>query len=425
MIKRLVCACLLFSMLLVAGCAIPYSYAGNNPKQQTPLSQSGLKRDHIDAWVKGTWVRPTTNKQDAIDAEVARLKALGVTDLYLETYFLGRTAYPSQVMARYGLRNQHPQFRGDDVVQQWIDTAHQQGLRLHIWFQTYYAGNQAEFWDNQPYGPILTEHPEWANRSYTHMKQALNHPAPSVVESGHYFLDPANREVQTYIKALITEIVERYPTMDGFQLDYIRYPSTVKLEQPNYLLYTWGYTDSAWADWSQQPAVAEALKKLPVDTSKGNWQWLTNTHPLWNNWTEYKKAQVSDLVKWTSNLLDQKAPKAQLTTVMFFSHEPTKAQKCQDYPKWVANGWVDAIVPIGLSDQPAQLKQQLIQLKKETQHRPILVGNFDLYNRRPKAQLIENLTTTQQEAMKGVVFFEASRVKEPYLETVRQLKLAP
>ncbi len=69
-------------------------------------------------------------------------------------------------------------------------------------------------------------------------------PMPSISEHNGYFLDPANPCVQKFITSLLKEIVDNY-SVDGLNIDYIRYPKSLTPEFPSYLESTWGYTGYA------------------------------------------------------------------------------------------------------------------------------------------------------------------------------------
>lgn len=367
--------------------------------------------------VKGLWVRPTAYTQEAIDKQAAEFEAAGITDIFLESYYMGQTIFPSQTMETYKLPVQHPQFRGNDIVAYWIKAAHEHHMKLHVWLQVYYAGNKAEFLEDRPFGPILTTYPAWSNRLYGRAAEQTSEattPVASQVESGHYFLDPANPDVQTYLQTLITEVMDRYPSMDGLQLDYIRYPSALPLSNPSYTTSTWGYTPAAWKEFVSLPTVKANAPK--------QWQQLSPTHTVWPQWVQYRKSKVSKLVQWVSDEATKRnasrtAPLT-LTAVIFQTTDPTKAQKCQAYPEWIANNWINVVVPIGLSSDPAQLSGQLKALKAELKRPAVWVGNFDLYNRRPTDTFKENLVTVEAANLDGVVLFESSRLAPEYIQAL-------
>ncbi len=92
-----------------------------------------------------------------------------------------------------------------DPLKFWIAEAHKRGLELHAWFNPYRA--------HHPAGGEITEHsiikkkPQLAKR----------------LESGFYWLDPANPETQQHSMDVIMDVVRRYD-IDGVHMDDYFYP---------------------------------------------------------------------------------------------------------------------------------------------------------------------------------------------------------
>ena len=52
--------------------------------------------------LKGTWIRPVETSREQIIATLDKIKADGFNSIFLETYFHGKTIFPSSVMNKYG-----------------------------------------------------------------------------------------------------------------------------------------------------------------------------------------------------------------------------------------------------------------------------------------------------------------------------------
>ena len=59
---------------------------------------------------KGIWIRPTETTTGQIKSTLDRLERAGINNVFLETYFHGKTIYPSEVLEKYGLHNQREEF---------------------------------------------------------------------------------------------------------------------------------------------------------------------------------------------------------------------------------------------------------------------------------------------------------------------------
>ena len=157
---------------------------------------------YIENELKGVWLRPTETTEDQIISTLDKLKADGFNNVFLETYFHGKTIFPSQIMNKYGFNIQNENFIGIDPLAIWIKEAHKRNIKVHIWFQSFYVGNKPP-----QYNPtsILAVQPDWGNKT----KKFADIPGATKSASEHngYFLDPANPEVQEFLKELIKEII--------------------------------------------------------------------------------------------------------------------------------------------------------------------------------------------------------------------------
>ena len=217
--------------------------------------------------LKGVWVRPIETTPAEIEKTLDRIQSAGITDIFLETYFHGKTIYPSDYMRINGVIWQREEFKGFDPLEIWIKQAHKRKMKIHIWFETFYAGI-----DNPQYTPnhVLSVYPLWANKRLANYDSL--YPVPSLSEHNGYFLDPANPQVQTYLLGILNEIVTKYKP-DGINLDYIRYPQTVDSSYSSYAKSNWGYTMYARNDFKSMYGID------PIDIPYGCGDW-----ELWSSY---------------------------------------------------------------------------------------------------------------------------------------------
>ena len=130
------------------------------------------------------------------------MQKVGINSVFLETFFHGKTIFPSKTLEDYGFTKQNEIFKGFDPLKIWITEAHKRGIKVHIWFQSFYVGNIPP--EQQPES-ILAIHPEWGNK----IKKDYENPNPTSSKSEHngYFLDPANPEVQDFLIKLIKKCI--------------------------------------------------------------------------------------------------------------------------------------------------------------------------------------------------------------------------
>lgn len=380
---------------------------------------------------RGAWIRPSSVNPERIREQVGSLKRLGIGHVFLETYFQGKTVYPSPLMHRYGLPEQHARYRGQDPVQLWLDAAQAEGIQVHLWVQVFFAGNAEE--NVEQYGPILNRYPQWRNVQRAFVDRAV--PVPAQTEPGHYFVDPANAEVRTFLLDLLDEMIARYPAAHGVNLDYIRYPASLAPNRPTYLESTWGYTDTARAQFKAlQIEEAKAAEEKRLETLKSQQkplprprtQWpsvdpvsLKPGDSLWPRWVQWRKEVVSSFVREASARMRVQRPDLLVSAVVFPATDAAYVQKLQDYTRWAEEGSIQALLPIGLSPRPDWMLNQARQLNAQVQGRvPVYVGLFGLYNRQSPIDVVSQVDVVRQSGLPGMVFFDWSRLTPEYEEAL-------
>ncbi len=435
----------------------------------------------INPEFRGAWIRPAPLDTPQIPSVISQMKALGVTQIFLETYFQGKTIYPSEVMKAYGLPVQHTQYSGTDPLQAWLDAAHQNGMKVNVWSQIFFAGNQQE--SAEQYGPILNKYPQWRNIERAQVNRGI--PIASDIEPGHYFLDPANPDVRVFLDKLLIELVSRYP-VDGVNLDYIRYPASAHTGYSDYYNTTWGYTEIARKTFKETidterleaarkkldaqrealiaagqplpsaliaarkaldhsamaplPAASKAIPPVkgaivavepvakpkplaaaPPKPPSADPVDITPKNPLWSRWVSWRTAQVSSFVETTSSHLKAIRPDLLMTAVVFPSTDPTYALKLQNYSLWARQGWIQALTPIGLSRNPQKMAQQVTQLRAQVNNSvPVYAGVFALYNREGPVALVRQIEALHSVNTPGLVFFDWSRLYPEDEEALRE-----
>ncbi len=386
---------------------------------------------------RGVWLRPQETAPEAVQAVIEPLKALGVQDIFLETYYQGKTIYPSAVMKQYQLTEQHPRFAKQDPLKVWLTVAHQNNMRVHVWFQTYMAGNQLE--NAEKYGPILTRYPQWSNIQWMALQaeepdklpDAKVIPVASPQEEGHYFLDPANPEVTTFLLALLTELVQNYD-IDGVNLDYIRYPASLPVTSGDYRQSNWGYSTLARKRFQdsllqeqKQNEKDKPLVAVPTKQQDGKrvsaWDpvYLAVQDPMWRRWIQWRQAQVTHFVVQATAKIRTLNPKIAITAVVFPPADPQLAWKLQDWPTWVEKGYLDALTPIGLNPSPEGMYQNALTLKKLSKGKvPIYGGIFGAYNRLTPLETLQQVDAVQRGGLNGIILFDGARVTPPYQQAL-------
>jgi len=348
---------------------------------------------YIDNELKGVWLRPTEKTPEQIIATLDNLKSNGFNNVFIETYFHGKTIFPSQTMNKYGFTIQNENFEDFDPLEVWIKEAHKRDMKIHIWFQSFYVGNQPPEYNSSS---ILSVRPDWGNKT----KRMADVPGATKSASEHngYFLDPANPEVQEFLQELIKEIIVTYKP-DGINLDYIRYPNAVAGNDQG----AWGFTEYARNDFELLYGVD------PVE--------LTTADVLWYDWNQYRRNNITNFVRKIGKL--GKENNVYISTVIFPDLASALASKQQDWRTWSVRGYVDGFTPLFLtydSKMLASMMRDVMNVKSPSTD--LYAGLFVTFMGGASEDLVRQIFETRKMNVNGVILFDYAHTTPVYTSTL-------
>ncbi len=344
--------------------------------------------------LKGTWIRPTEKSITAIQATLDKIKDTGINNIFLETYFHGKTIFPSETMAQYGFEKQNPNFHNLDALAVWVKEAHKRKIKVHVWFESFYVGNISP--ESNPKS-ILAVKPDWQNR--TRQKAFylgyVQHPN----EHNGYFLDPANPEVIEFLTKLISEIVTRY-NVDGVNVDYVRYPNIAKENYGN----QWGYTPYAREEFMRLYEVD------PLD--------IEPKTAMWDNWCEYRRDKISNYIKKVSRIV--KSKNKTISAVIFPDYKVSLQTKQQDWAYWISQKYLDAVTPLILTSDDDLAKSMLEEIKKKVSTDAIVYpGLFAGFIESDPEDLLRQIHIIRRLQLGGVILFDWAHLNDNYLDVLK------
>ncbi len=354
--------------------------------------------------IKGVWIRPTYFGKKDIETVLDNLENAGINNVFLETYYHGKTIFPSRTMEKYGFIKQYEDFQGFDPLRIWINEAHKRGIKVHIWFQTFYVGNTPP--ETNPLY-ILYKHPEWANRQ---KKNAFDEKVPySVSEHNGYFIDPANPEVQTFLYELLCEIINRYKP-DGINLDYIRYPQSLTPNYSNYDMSNWGYTQFAREEFKEIYGID------PIE--------IGGNDALWAYWRFYRCSKITNFVQKISYLC--RSNRVELTAVIFPNRTSAIDTKLQDWKSWSVNNFVDGFTPLFLTcdDKTASNLMEEV-LRNKSNGTKLYAGLFVTFMNGANTDLIKQIHVSRTYNLDGIIIFDYAHFGNNYIDALTQSILKP
>lgn len=349
---------------------------------------------YIEKELKGTWIRPTSKNIEEIKKTLDNIKNTGINNVFLETYFHGRTIYPSKVMEKYGFEVQNPDFKDVDVLAIWIKEAHKRGIKVHTWFESFYIGNKPP--QNNPKS-ILAVKPNWMNR--TKQKADFDGYVSHPQEHNGYFLDPANPEVVEFLLDLITEISTRY-NIDGINIDYVRYPNISKENLNN----QWGYTKYAREEFFLIYAID------PIE--------ITPRSQFWDDWCEYRRNKITNYISKVSNLL--KYQNIMFSAVIFPDYKVSMQTKFQDWATWVDNRYLSALTPLILTSDDDLAKSMLEEIKRKTSNNAfVFPGLFAGFIESDPEDLLRQIHIVRKLKLNGVILFDWAHLNDNYKNVLK------
>lgn len=343
---------------------------------------------YVQTELKGTWIRPTETSEEQIKATLDNIKSNGFNSIFLETYFHGKTIFPSKTMNKYGFTVQNELFKDFDPLKVWIAEAHRRNIQVHIWFQSFYVGNKPASSDETS---ILSLRPDWGNKT----KAGANTPGAtkSVSEHNGYFIDPANPEVQDFLLELLEEIITYKP--DGINLDYIRYPNNNTGSDKS----AWGYTEYARNDFKENYGV-DPIELTPSDVG-------------WYDWNCYRRSNITEFVRKVGNLGKEK--NIYISAVIFPDIASALSTKQQDWRSWSLNNYINGFTPLFLTydyQMLASMMNDVLRIKSPTTD--LFAGLFVTFMGGASEDLIRQIYQTRIMKANGVIIFDWAHTTGQY-----------
>ena len=267
---------------------------GKHNPQAMPLTQ-----------VRGVWLTNVASQallsRAGIQECVDLCKKIGINTIFVVTFNNAKTMFRSQVMKEYFGSEIDPTYGSRDPLAELLEIAKPQGIRVVAWFEYGFAS----VYGDPSGGAMIAKYPNWASRDASGMITQKN---------SFYWVDPFNPDVQRFYRRLITEVVEKYPTLDGIQGDD-RLPA---------LPINGGYNAEVTARYKKETGLTASL--IPTENSWMQWRA--------NKLTDFGNYIFKHIKSINSRLMISMSPS---------SYNWSLQNYLQDWPAWVRNKQVDYI----------------------------------------------------------------------------------
>lgn len=276
--------------------------------QMLPVTVSAEANSSSDNSIRAIWVRPKENSKEAVEATVQRIADAGLNTIFLETVYDGYSIYPIE----HECVVQNEMYGGFDVLQAYIDACHARNMELHCWTESFFVGME---WSHNG-GPIVAAHPDWL------LEDNNGNAYEETMYGKMYFLNPVRPECREFLIELFADLVENYD-IDGFQMDYVRYPEKKAGLDWGYD----GYTRKAFMD-----AYGADLAELNSVTEK--------------TFVLFKQAAVTAYVEECSKRLKEIRPELTISLSVTPWYENAESTYMQSARLWMSSGYADLLVPM-------------------------------------------------------------------------------
>ena len=277
---------------------------------------------HTTEEVRGVWV-PDPQYTDVLKSYnnvqqfVAMLDSLNFNSIFVVSYALNKTLYPSKVLLKNStyssidstslltpFMKSYTSATGDPV-RDLIDEAHRRNIKVFFWYE---FGFMADIKLATPENnPILAKHPDWLGIG--------NDGKPANYNKHDYYFNSFDPKVQKYLIDLVLEGIKKYPDVDGIQGDDRMPASCINsgYDKKTVALYKKAhkgaappsdFTNPEWVRWrldilnkfgatlyrkvkKQHPGVMVSFAPNPYPWSRDN---------LMQEWPQWVKAGICDLL---------------------------------------------------------------------------------------------------------------------------------
>jgi uncharacterized lipoprotein YddW (UPF0748 family) len=307
----------------------------------------------LPSQVRALWVvRTALTHPDSVRAVVRRAEAGGFNTLLVQVRGRGDAWYRSSLEPRaLQLAHLPPDY---DPLALLLEEAAPRGIQVHAWINVHVVAST----ELPPVDRMHLMHadPEWlalpralagelariSPRDPRYLEALVRWTRANATQVEGLYTSPAHPAVRDRVVGVVQELVDRYP-VDGIHLDYVRYPSPQFDYSPVALREFRLWLAGQAPDLSRLAAAEARVAHDPAA--------LPDAFPeLWNR---FREDQVTELVTRIAGVVRSAPRETLLSAAVFSDVEDARRHRFQAWEQWVAEGWVDVIVPMVYTPEDA------------------------------------------------------------------------
>lgn len=304
--------------------------------------------------VRGVWVvRTTLTDADAVRRMVRETHEAGFNTLLVQVRGRADAFYRSTFEPAAPQLAAAP--AGFDPLALVVAEAHARGMAVHAWVVAQLVWGVGPLPDDPEH--LVNLRPDWlaVPRELAGELHEVNPFAPEYRQRIHawavanrervegLFTSPSHPEARERLSRVVEELLARYP-LDGIHLDYLRYPSP-EFDYSRRTLEDF----RGWAAGRVPPGRAASMDARVREGDAT--AWARENPELWDSWRE---SQVTATLRAVRTVVDAAPGEPLLTAAVFADPVDARRGRFQDWPEWLAGGWVDAVAPMAYTPDDAR-----------------------------------------------------------------------
>jgi uncharacterized lipoprotein YddW (UPF0748 family) len=391
---------LLASLLLLAASTAPTPAPATAPPPATTAPPAFRAMEEM----RGVWVvRTALTSPQAVDAAVDEASRAGANALFIQVRGRGDAFYDSGLVERSELLARQP--AGFDPFARMIEKARARGLSVHAWFNVLLVAN---FSQRLSPAHVLSQHPDWAmqpRRAARRAQTADPRGLPWLAKQTHdpddvegQYLSPSAPGVADHLEAAVRELMRRYP-VEGFHLDFIRYPSR-----------DYDYSRHALEGFARTLVAPGDVVTAPDRNVAA--------------WDEYRRTVLTRLAVRLSAAARAERPGVLVSAAVVPDEATAMSHKFQDWPDWGVRRVVDALCPMAYSADSRVFRRQVEAARERVGDRATVWAGVGAY-RLDTVGIVEKVRIARESGVAGAVLFSHESLVGQDLARLRREAWAP
>lgn len=332
---------------------------------------------------RAVWHRSAEQSDDEVRATVAKLKALNVNAVYLETWYEGYCIGAKVNMP--GITT--PAVNGTyDALDGFVRICHENGIEVHSWVHNFFVGfyyeNGAKY-----YNPYFDDFKD----KYLIDIKGRDYFYYSANNNNFIFLNSNDRECRDLILELYRQLITNYD-IDGLHLDYVRYPEL------NYGTDDFGYNKDIIDAFAKKTGIT----KDPHTFVKGTAEMEA--------WIQFRCDIITSFVGEVHDMVREIKPELWLSAATYPDIILSKNTIVQDVCAFVDNGYLDEVFSMSYGVNNETVLTSVNDYVKITNGKSFYTAGIAAFLETTPNNFADQLTAVELAGADGVSVFALSSI---------------